>query len=440
MTTLMVGYMSIVVLLIMLASGIPVGVALGLAGMAGMYVGLSEALALGQIRTLPYSVTSNYGFAVLPLFVLMGIVAEKSGMSAMLFKAADMWLRSLKGGLYQVVIVGSAVFAAISGSTVVNAIVFTRIAFPEMLRNGYSRSLSIGCIAGAGGFAAMIPPSITMVIYAIMTEQSIGQMFLAGIVPGIMSAVAYVIAIGVIVRIWPNLAPPITSNTPLRDKLRSLTWAWPFAAVFVVVMGGLYSGLFPASGAGAVGAVAAIAIGVLYTRGRFSHWLPASLRDTVIVTSVVFLILIGGLLFSRMLVALGVINHLVSFLQDMQLTQLQFMIGASIILIVLGCVLDTTSMMVVTLPFLFPISQEVGADPIWFGIIVVKVIEISVITPPVGMNLFAVMSAVDKDTTFSHVVRGITPFLIIELILLAILIAFPLLSVGLPRMLMPGTS
>lgn len=431
-----IGLLSVGGLLLMLVAGVPVGVSLGLVGVAGMYFGLSPNFAFGQIRSLPFSVTSSYAFAILPLFVLMGIVVERSGLTTKMFEAANAWLRSVKGGLYQVVIVGSAMFAAISGSTMVNAIVFTRMAYPEMVKHGYSRALSLGCIASAGSFAAMIPPSATMVIYAIMTEQSVGQLLIAGIIPGAVSALTYVVGVMILVRIWPNLAPKALERMPLGQRLHALVWVWPIALIFTLIMGGIYAGAFPPSAAGAIGAAGAILISVLYKRGKIFGWLPLSLREAAYISCAIFVILIGGLLFSRMLVAAGIIPEMVAYFRSFDLGPVEFLIGASILLILLGCVLDTTSMMVVTLPFLFPISQEVGVDPIWFGIIVVKLIEISVITPPIGLNLFAVQSAAGPGTSFGLIVRGVIPFLFIELLLLAALIAFPAIVLWLPGTLL----
>jgi len=422
-------------MLFLLVCAVPVGIVLGIVGVGGMYFGLSPAFAFGQLRSLPFAVSSNYAFAILPLFILMGIVAERSGITMKLFDAANAWLRSVKGGLYQVVIVGSAMFAAISGSTMVNAIVFTRMAYPEMLRYGYSRSLSLGCIAAAGSFAAMIPPSATMVIYAIMTEQSVGQLLLAGIIPGVISALAYALGIMAMVRIWPDLAPSVIQKMPLRQRMVALTWVWPIALLFLLVMGGIYGGFFPPSAAGAVGATGAILIGILYKRGDLLGWLPLSLREAAYISCTIFVILIGGLLFSRMLVAAGIIPEIVAYFRTLELGPVGFLIGVSILLLALGCLLDTTSMLVVTLPFLFPISQEVGVNPVWFGIIVVKLIEISVITPPIGLNLFAVQSAAGPQASFGTIVRGVVPFIGIELVVLAALIAFPALSLWLPSAL-----
>ena len=281
MDVALIGFSTVGGMILLLLAGVPVGVALGLAGVAGMYFGLTPAFAFGQLRSLPFSVSANYAFAILPLFVLMGIVAERSGITTKLFDAANVWLRSVRGGLYQVVIVGSAMFAAISGSTVVNALVFTRIAYPQMLRHGYSKSLSLGCIASAGGFAAMIPPSATMVIYAIMTEQSVGRLLIAGIIPGILSAGAYIIGVMIIVRLVPGVAPTAVAPARWRERVVALTWVWPIVLLFTIVMGGIYGGYFPPSAAGAVGAAGAIAIALLFRRGSLRGWFGPSLRDVV---------------------------------------------------------------------------------------------------------------------------------------------------------------
>ncbi|MBI1384362.1 MAG: TRAP transporter large permease subunit [Rhizobiales bacterium] len=431
-----IAYLSIGALFVFLLAGVPVGIALGVVGVAGMYFAVGEAFVLGQVASLPYSVTSNYAYAVLPLFVLMGILAEKAGITEEVFRAADVWLRRVRGGLYQAVIVGSAVFAAISGSTMVNAVVFTRIAYPEMLKMGYSRSLSIGSIAASGSFAAMIPPSITMVIYAIITEQSVGRLLIAGIVPGILTAIVYMIGIAVIVRINPSVAPLAGVRTSWRDRFLALRWLWGIAFLVTLVLGGIYAGVFPPSAAGAVGAAGALLFAMLRLGQRFFPSLLPALRDAASISCVIFLILIGGLLFSRMLVVSGVIDELVTLITTFASTPLRFLILVSVLYLVLGCFLDTTSMMVVTLPFVFPVVQQLGIDPIWFGIVLVKLIEISVITPPVGLNLFAVMGAVDSGTNFGHVVRGVLPFIALELIVLALLIMYPELSLWLPQQMM----
>ena len=429
---LIVGYAGVILLFLFLGLGVPVAVAMGVVGICGMYFGVGELFVIGQLRTLPFATVNSYGLAVLPLFVLMGVLAEASGITTEVFRTADLWLRRLKGGLYQAVIVGSAAFAAISGSTTVNAVVFSRIAFPKMVGLGYSKSLSLGAIAGAGSFAAMIPPSITMVIYAIMTEQSVGQLLIAGLIPGVVTALVYLTGINVLVRIDPKLAPDITEKVSWGERWRALGRVWPIVILILLVMGGIYTGVFPPSAAGAAGAFGAFLFALARMKG-LRGWLVGALQDAAFISCIMFMILVGGLLLSRMLVVTGVIDHLVEAITSVADTPLKFMILASVLYIILGCFLDTTSMMVVTLPFLFPAVVALDIDPIWFGIVLVKLIEISVITPPVGFNLFAVMSAVRGQATFGHVYKGVIPFIVLDLLVLAFLIMYPELATWLPE-------
>jgi tripartite ATP-independent transporter DctM subunit len=411
---------------------------MGIIGIGGMLLGAGPALTMGQLSVLPFWVVNNYGFAVLPMFVLMGVLAESSGITTQVFRAADLWLRRFRGGLYHAVIVGSAVFAAISGSTIVNAVVFTRIAFPQMIKYGYSKSLSIGAIAGAGSFAAMIPPSITMVIYAIITEQSVGQLLIAGVIPGILTAAVYLGGVAVLVHIKPDLAPPIEAPVTWPERWRAAGQVWPILILMMLVLGGIYTGLFPPSAAGAAGAFGAFCLAVLKKRSIRGGWIFPALRDAASISCILFIILIGGLLLSRMLVVVGVIDDMVLQITSIASTPVKFMILASILYIVLGCFLDTTSMLIVTLPFLFPVVLALDINPIWFGIVLVKLIEISVVTPPVGINLFAVMGAVGKQADFRHVALGVIPFIFFDLIVLALLIIFPALATWLPQQMIQG--
>ena len=433
MDPLFVGVIAIVGLLVGLLIGVPVAAALAITGVAGMYFGVGETFTIGQVRTLPFGVISNYNFAVLPLFILMGSLASFSGVAAQLFRAADAWLRGLKGGMYYAVIYGSSMFSAVSGSTVANSILFMRLAFPDMVRGGYSRSLSIGIICATGALDAMIPPSITMVIYAIVTEQSVGQLLIAGIIPGVLSAIIYAIGIFVMIRLKPSLAPPVVRALPMREKLAAIATIWPIMVLVVVIFGGIYAGVFAPTAAGAVGAAGALILALIIARGNPRGWLWPAMSDAASTSCIIFLILIGGLLFSRMILVTGVVDVFANQLVAFSTSPLVFLGIVTIIYVILGMFIDTTSMMLVTLPFIFPASQKLGIDPIWFGILIVKLVEIGVLTPPVGLNLFAVMSVVDKHTTWSHLIRGVVPFILLEMIVLALLIIYPELSLWLPR-------
>jgi C4-dicarboxylate transporter DctM subunit len=433
MDPLTVGYVCVGLMIASLFLGIPVAAAMGVLGVGGMIVAVGTSFAFGQLRTLPYAVVSNYEYAVLPMFVLMGTIIGSSGMTERLFQAAEAWLRRLRGGLYMAVIVGSAMFAAVNGSTVVSAVLFTRIAYPEMLRYGYPRSLSIGSICATGSFAAMIPPSITMVLYAIICEQSVGQLLIAGIIPGILTAAIYLIGVAIMVRIRPDLAPPIRDAASLEQRMKALRATWPVLVLIVLMMGGIYGGFFTPTLGGAVGAAGAFLIALGRAKGRIKGWLPQSLSEAASISCLIFTILLGGLLFSRLVVVTGVVDSFVGLIASFSDSPLSFMIVVAIFYLIIGCFIDTTSMMIVTLPFVFPAVIHYHIDPIWFGIVLVKLVEIAVITPPVGLNLFAVMSVVDKETTWRHLVIGVTPFIGLEIIVLGLLIAYPELATWLPR-------
>lgn len=429
------GFAAFGAVLLLLLLGIPVALCLATVGLAGLWWELGDVFALSIAQTLPYGALSNYTWAVLPMFVLMGNFAAAGGLTDDVFDAAEAWLSRVKGGMYMAVIAGSAAFAAASGSTIVNAVVFTRLALPKMLERGYSRVLSIGSITAAGTFAAMIPPSLTMVIYAIMTEQSVGRLLLAGIIPGLLTAGLYLGLIFVLVRIKPNLAPDSANGSPpLKVRLGLLRQTWPMGALVLLVLGGIYSGLFAPSAAGAIGAAGALVF-ALKRRGLRNKWILKSVTDSANISCALFAVIIGGLIFSRFLVAAGVIDAITASVTTVITTKSELLIALCIMYMLLGCVIDTASMMIVTLPFVYPLTRAYGIDPIWFGVVFTKLIEIAVVTPPVGLNLYAAMAAAGKATTFRDVSLGVLPFVCMDTIALILLLSFPWLSTYLPTLM-----
>ena len=423
---------AVVALLVLLTLGVPVAVSMGVVGLGGMFIVGGAPLAMTQLQTLPFNLAADYAFAVVPLFVLMGAFAMEGGLARDLYDAAEKWLRHVRGGLFHTTIVASTAFGAASGSSVVNATVFTKLALPEMLRHGYSKHLSAGCICCVGTLDAMIPPSVVMVIYCIVTEQSLGRLMIAGIVPGLLSAVLYIVTVALMVRFKPSLAPAALPKVPLRERVAALKGVWIVTALFFGLMGGIYLGIFSPTAAGAIGATVALAVVLVRRRLPLSGFLEA-LKSTASITGVLFAIIIGGLLLSRMLVSTGAINELVALVQSYSSSPWLVLAVTVIIYLILGCLVDSTSMMIVTLPFLFPLSQAVGIDPIWFGIIVIQLVELSAITPPVGLNLFATVSASEGQVSIEDVIRGIAPFLILSVLILGVLIAFPAISLWLPN-------
>lgn len=422
---------AIAAMLSLLALGIPVAIALGVTGFVGLVLIGSWPLALAQMQSLPYSLTSDYAYAVIPCFVFMGNLAMNGGMARELYTAADKWLGHLTGGQYLTTIAGSAGFAAASGSTLANATVFTRLALPEMMRLGYSKGMASACIAASGTLAAMIPPSVAMVVYGIVTEQSIGKLMVAGIIPGIVSAVGYSVLVVGLVKLRPGLAPETAERQSWRARILGLRGTWAVALLFLVIMGGIYLGSFSPSAAGAVGAFGALVILLLRRRLTWSLLVDAFCRSAV-TTAMLFVIIMGGLLFSRMLVMSGVITAGVEWVAEMQLSPLVLVIALSILYVLLGCLIDALSMLLVTLPFVFPLIQSAGIDPIWFGILAIQFLEIGAITPPVGLNLFATLSAAEGKVTMEAITRGILPFLLLNFVLLALFIAVPELVLWLP--------
>ncbi len=431
MDPILIGALGIGGLVVLAAVGVPIGIAISVVAAAGMWQFVGFDYMMVTFKTLPFAVASQYVFVVIPMFVLMGTLASSSGMITELYTAANRWVGGLRGGLYMATTLASAGFSAISGSTVVNAAMFTRIALPEMIRFGYDRGVAAGCIAAAGTLAALIPPSLSFVIYGLLTEESIGALFMAGIVPGLLTAVFYIMGIALLLRFRPGLAPPTEIRYGLQEKFRSLTGLWPLIILVALVLGGIYSGFMPPSAAGAVGAMGALGIAVV-RRKLSPTGLWTALQGTAAMTSVLFLIVIGGLLFTRFLLVSGFVTDLTEIVSASGLSPMQFVAVLVVMYFFLGMFIDPMSMLVMTVPFVYPVVKSLGLDPIWFGVIVVKLIEIAVITPPVGMNLFAVMSASGGEVAAGRIFRGILPFVIIEMFVLIVLIAFPALSTWLP--------
>jgi tripartite ATP-independent transporter DctM subunit len=429
------GIIVMVFLFAALTVGIHIGVALGLSGLLGMTLTIGTHAALAQLATVPFAMTNSFTLAVIPLFILMGSLATQARLTTDLYTAAHNWLGRLPGGLAMATTVASAAFGAACGSTVVNAAVFTRIAMPEMTRYGYDKRLSAGCIAASGTLASLIPPSILMVIYAIITEQSVATLMVAGLVPGILSAVIYIGGIYVRVRLNPKIAPIPDIQITRRQKWESLYGVWGITFLFTLVIGGIYAGWFIPTYAGAIGAFGAFVI-VIAKRRLTRRSMVETFKDAGVTTTTIFIIVIGGILFARWLTYTGLVADISSEMLAMQLPPFMYLAGFAVIYLILGMLIDPIAIMVMTLPVMFPILTGVGYDPIWLGVISIKLAEISLITPPVGLNVYVVRSASPVPLTLEDVFAGIMPFLLLDLVTLALLIAFPQIVTFLPTLMM----
>jgi tripartite ATP-independent transporter DctM subunit len=426
------GIVVVCLLLAALCMGAHIGVALGMAGFIGIYLSVGPDAALAQIAAIPFGTTNSFSLAVIPLFILMGSFATVSGITTDLFRTAYVWLGSLRGGLAMATVMSSAAFGAASGSTIVNAAVFTRMAMPEMARFGYDIRLSAGCIAAAGTLAALIPPSILMVIYAVITEQSIGKLLIAGIVPGILTALIYCGGIYVLARVRPDLAPLANLKFSWADRFQSLKGVYGIVLLFGIVVGGIYGGYFPATYAGAVGAFGAFVI-ALARRTLSPGSLVNVLKDAAVTTSVIFIIVIGGILFARFLTYSGLVTTISTYLIGLGVGKYTYLLCFILLFTVLGCFIEPIAIMVMTLPIMFPVMKEAGFDPIWLGVVAVKLAEIGVLTPPVGLNVFVVKSSSPIPVTLGQAFAGVTPFIVLDFMSLGLYVAFPDMITWLPN-------
>ncbi|MDQ0315787.1 TRAP transporter large permease [Amorphus orientalis] len=429
---LTIGAIAIVAMLVLSIAGVPVGIAMGAVSVVGLWQTGGPAFALNVLTNLPFATASDYSFVVIPMFVLMGAIASASGITQELFGFSNLILRSTRGALYQATILASAGFAAISGSTLVNAALFTRIALTEMLELGYDRAFSAGCIAAAGTIAALIPPSISFVIYGLLTGESVAELLIAGVVPGLLTGAAYMIGTFFLVRVRKDLAPPPQPRATLREIGISAKALWATFLLAAVVIGGIYLGFTTPSGAGALGAIGALVI-ALSRRSLSRAQLAEALRSSAGITAALFIVIIGGLMFTRFFLVAGTVTSATDLLQSFGLEPVVFIALLVVVFVVLGMFMDPLAMQVMTLPFVYPMVTALGYDGIWFGVIMVKLVELAVLSPPVGMNLFAVIGASEGKVSLTDIYRGIFPFIVMEAIVLILLIAFPGLSLWLPR-------
>src|SRR6185295_3041638 len=412
---------------------VPIGIAMGLVGIAGFGLMNDFGPALKLLSQSPIRTATEAGFGVIPMFLLMGAIASASGMSRELFQAANSFLGHRSGGLGMATVAACAGFAAISGSSVATAATFSAIAYPEMRRHNYPQSFATGVIAAGGTLGAMVPPSLVLAVYGIITEQDIGKLFIAGIIPGLLAICMYMATIAIIGWTRPKFLPtgPRSSWPERRAALKDI---WAPLLLFVFVIGGLY-GLpflprFTPTEAGGVGASGAFLIGLL-SRRLDKDGILSSLLQATRTAAAVFTVLIGALLFGYFLTVTQTPQKVTEFLTALGLGRYGVLALIMLMYLVLGCLMDAMAMIILTIPIIFPVITHLGFDPIWFGVIIVMTVELGLIHPPVGMNVFVIKSVI-KDVSFTTIFKGVIPFIITDLIRLVILIAFPILALWLP--------
>ena len=429
MSSDVVAVIGFLLLFVLILLRVPIGMAMGLVGVGGFAYLSGGGPALKIVGHTSMRTVTDFNFAIVPLFLLMGSFATTSGMSRELFRAGNAFLGQMRGGLGIATIAACGGFAAICGSSVATAATFSRVAYPEMRAYGYPQSFATGVIAAGGTLGIMIPPSTVFAVYGLITEQDIGKLFIAGVVPGILAMGMYMLTITVIGMARPGYLPP-GKRVSWKERGESLREIWATLLLFAFVIGGIYGGLFTATEAAGMGAAGAFIIGIV--RGRLSRKdIRRSLLDTTRVTAAIFTILIGALLFGYFLTITQTPQKVTEFLTNLGIGRYGVLALIMLMYLVLGCLMDALAMIILTVPIIFPVIKELGFDPIWFGVIIVMTVELGLIHPPVGMNIFVIKSVVE-DVKISTIFYGVLPFIVTDILRLILLIAFPIIALWLP--------
>lgn len=419
-----IGALGLGLLLVLMVLRVPVALSMLIIGVAGFAQVISWGAAISMVKSVPVEVLSNYSFSAIPMFILMGVLAAHSGMAGKLFNSARVICGGWRGGLAIASVGSCGVFSAISGSSLATASTMTRVALPEMERYGYNRGLATGALAAGGTLGIMIPPSIALLIYAILTEQSVGDMFMAGLIPGLMGLLFYALTVSIMVRWKPELAAA-GQSTPWAEKFASLVGLVPFFGVFLVIILGIYFGLFTPTEGASVGAFATLVYALV--KGMRGKGLWASVQETLALSTVVFFMLVGAETLGYFISVSRISFTISDILYGMDLAPIAVLLCILLLYFVLGMFMDSIAMLVITVPVVYPIILALGIDPVWFGIVTVLTVELGLITPPVGMNVF-VIKAMAPHVGLGEIFRGVTPFIVSDFVRLALLIIFPALS------------
>lgn len=431
MTPFTTGIVGIIILLFILFSGIQIGIGMALVGFVGFAYLVGIGPALGLLKTVPYSTFASHSLSVIPLFILMGAFAFAAGLGEDLYRAVYKWLGYMRGGLAMATVGACACFAAISGSSLATAATLGAVTLPEMKRYKYDPALAAGSVAAGGSIGILIPPSVILIIYGIITEQSIGKLFLAGFIPGILEAVFYMITIAILTTINPDLGPR-GAKTSFREKVSAFLTTWEVIVLFIVVIGGIYLGVFTPTEAAGAGAFGAFFFGLLRRKLNLQGF-KDSLVDTCKTTGMLFFIITGAMFLGYFLSVTRLPFELASFVAGLPLNRYVILALILLVFLLLGCVMDSMAIVLLTVPIFFPLILRLGFDPIWFGILVVRVTEMGLITPPVGLNVYIIQGV--SNIPMGTIFRGIFPFLIADLCEVALLVAVPQITLFLPSMM-----
>lgn len=429
----MVGTIGILALIILFLMKIPVGVSLILVGLAGTSLIRGWDVAFFQLGRTPFDTASSYSLSVIPLFILMGMILSYTGMGKDLYRAVDSWIGHLRGGLAMATIGTAAIFSAISGSLNATTATVSKITLPEMEKYNYKPSLSTACVAAGGTLGILIPPSVILILYGIQTREPIGELLIAGIIPGIIQVVIFMIIVAILVRKDPSLAPAKVEQSTVMEKFHTLKSVWPFLALFIISIGGIYLGIFTPTEAAGVGAIGAMFFSFISKRLNWNR-LKLSFNESVKLTAYIFLILIGATIFSQFITISRLPVALTQMVGNLELNSSVVLIVILFALFLLGCFIEGLSLIVLTIPIIYPIIIELGFNGVWFGIIMVMAINIGSLTPPLGISIF-VIKGVANHIPIQTIFKGAVPMIVGMIICIFLLIIFPQLVTILPSLM-----
>lgn len=435
MSDLQIGIASFPALLLLIFLRVPVGLAMLVVGLVGMYLlDGSMTVSLSQFKHLTYGTFSSYSLSIVPLFLLMGQLATLGGVSSSLFRSAESWLGHRKGGLAMSAIGACAGFGAICGSSLATAATMSQVALPELRKAGYSGSLATGTLAAGGTLGILIPPSIILVIYAILTEQNVAKLFAAALIPGIFAAISYMVTISLSAHFLPG-AGEVRPRLPYSARLRALIPVWPVLLIFAVVVGGIYAGIFTPTEGAAVG-TAGTGLVAYWSGGLTLPMARKAVLDTASSTAMIFFIVLGAGVFNSFLAFTRLPQEAATFVGSLQVAPAVVLACVLLLYLVFGCIMDSLSMVLLTVPIFFPImvALDFGMSPedfaLWFGVLVLIVVEVGLITPPVGMNLFVIHSMA-PDVPIEETFRGVLPFVVADVLRVVVLVLFPPITLAL---------
>lgn len=434
LTDVQIGYAGIGLLLVLIALRVPIGVSLISVSFGGIWLLVGERAAWGTLGIVPYDFAASWQLSSIPMFLLMGFFCYHAGLTKGLFDAARVWLARLPGGLAVAAVFGSAGFAAVTGSSIACAAAMGRIAVPEMMSHRYDPGFATGTVAAAGTIGALIPPSILMILYGIIAQVPISQLFLGGTVAGLLTAFSYVAVIMIRAKLNPELAPHVEEHIGWRKRFLALRDTWPVILLILGVFGGLFSGLFSATEAGAVGAALAMLIAFLKGSMNFKV-LKDALIETLLTSAALFIIAIGASMLSRFMAFSGAGDQFAAMIGGLGADPVVLLIGIAFIYLILGMFLEPIGAMLLTLPIFLPIIGAADINLVWFGVLLAKFLEIGMITPPIGLNVFVIKSVVGNLVSTGAIFRGIMWFLVADAVVVGLLISFPEVVLFLPRLL-----